>query len=88
MNVKHTPGPRCSECSWIDESDSVAKTSFRGVGLCPLHAAAPRLLRALERIAYEPQGHPEASHSEVLSAVVNIAREAIAKAEAEKTVRP
>lgn len=43
--------------------------------------AAPELLEALKRIAFEPIGHPEASHQEVLDGVVHIARAAVAKAE-------
>ena len=39
---KHTPS-RCTECKWVDEADSVAGTSFKGVELCPLHKAAPSL---------------------------------------------
>jgi hypothetical protein len=45
--MSHTPEPRCSECRWIHEADSVLGTSFMGVGLCPLHAAAPALREAL-----------------------------------------
>jgi len=37
-----------------------------------------RLRLALERIAYEPQGHAEASHAHVLTAVECIAKEALA----------
>ena len=45
--TQHTPGPRCSVCSWVHEADSVAGTSFQGVGLCPLHAQAEALREAL-----------------------------------------
>ena len=45
----NTPEARCTKCRWIHEADSVAKTSFMGVGLCPLHAAAPELLEAAKR---------------------------------------
>jgi hypothetical protein len=47
--MAQTPGPRCKECTWIHEADSTAGTSFQGVGLSPLHAAAPELLAALRR---------------------------------------
>lgn len=39
------------------------------------------LLKALKRIAYEPQGDSEASYRNVLEAVTEIAKQAIAKAE-------
>lgn len=42
-----------------------------------LFSAAPALLEALERIAFEPQGPSDASHAEVLQAVTDIARAAI-----------
>jgi len=82
--AKHTPGPRCTKCQWVHEADSVAGTSFQGVGLCPEHAAAPELLAALETI-----------HSILAGAMCNptlidrgfligIARAAIAKAKKEK----
>ena len=48
--VKHTPGLRCKNCRWINEADSIKGTSFMGVGLCPLHAAAPDLLDASKKI--------------------------------------
>lgn len=41
---------RCKQCWWIHEADSTAGTSFRGVGLCQLHAAAPELLEALKEL--------------------------------------
>ena len=40
--------PRCSDCQWVHESDSVAGTSFMGVALCPNHAAAPQLVEAMQ----------------------------------------
>ena len=42
--TQHT---RCSNCRWVHEADSEQGTSFMGVELCPLHAAAPELLEAL-----------------------------------------
>ena len=42
--------PRCKDCKWIHEADSVKGTSFMGVELCPRHAAAPAMLNALELI--------------------------------------
>jgi len=48
--TKHTPGPRCTECRWVHEADSIAGTSFQGVELCPKHAAAPKMLEALKSI--------------------------------------
>lgn len=45
---KPAPASRCSKCVWIHEADSIAGTSFLGVGLCPLHSAAPDLLAACE----------------------------------------
>jgi hypothetical protein len=47
----HTKGPRCTKCVWIHEADSTAGTSFQGVGLCPLHAAAPELLALVRAYA-------------------------------------
>lgn len=47
-----------------------------------LFRAAPDLKKALQEIAFEPQGHPEATHAEVLEAVMQIARDALAKTEA------
>lgn len=46
--------PRCSECQWVHEADSVAGTSFLGVGLCQLHAAAPRMRDALRAFLRAP----------------------------------
>ena len=40
--------------------------------------ALPELLRALWRVGHEPIGHPEASHSEVLTQATDIAREVLA----------
>lgn len=39
---------RCRNCKWVHEADSVEKTSFMGVELCHLHAAAPDLLEQLK----------------------------------------
>lgn len=50
MDSKHTPEKRCNKCRWIHETDSVAGTSYMGVGLCTLHAAAPDLLAALKEL--------------------------------------
>lgn len=47
----------------------------------PLVAAAPDLLAALKRIAFEPFGPSDASHAEVLRDIEAFAKEAIAKAE-------
>ena len=43
---------RCADCRWIHESDSVAQTSFRGVGLCERHEAFDELLEASKK-AYQ-----------------------------------
>jgi hypothetical protein len=45
-----------------------------------LISTAPDMLAALETIAFKPIGHADASHKEVLDAVVEIARAVIAKA--------
>lgn len=45
-----------------------------------LIAAAPDLLQALERIAFEPFGPADATHEQVLAAVTEFARTAIKKA--------
>ena len=47
-----------------------------------LFRAAPDMREALRKIAFEPHGHPEATHAEVLEAVTQIARDVIAKTEA------
>lgn len=41
-----TQSRRCQKCKWVHEADSTAGTSFMGVELCPLHAAAHDLLDA------------------------------------------
>lgn len=46
-----------------------------------LNAAAPAMLAALRRIAFDPIGAPDASHESVLEGIVEIAKAAIAKAE-------
>jgi hypothetical protein len=45
-----------------------------------LIAAAPDLYETLRKIAFDPIGHPEASDSEILNAITELARAAIAKA--------
>jgi hypothetical protein len=50
-----------------------------------LRAEKAELLAALERIANEPIGPPEASAAEVLAAVVEIARAAIARTRGERS---
>lgn len=45
-----------------------------------LIASAPDMLRALERIAFEPQGPADATDRHVLDACVEIAKEAIGRA--------
>ncbi len=55
MENKIGAGPvasRCSNCRWVHEADSTAGTSYMGVALCPLHAAAPDLLRRLAHAFY------------------------------------
>ena len=47
---------RCKECRWIHEADSVAKTSFMGVGLCPAHAASSDLLKVILLIQEKTPG--------------------------------
>lgn len=51
---------------------------------CTLHSAAPELLEALKKIAFEPLGDPEATHAEVLNSVEAIARRAIAAVDCTK----
>jgi hypothetical protein len=84
MNTKHTPAPRCTDCKWIHEADSVKGTSFMGVELCPRHAAAPELLEALEDVTaslamylFQEGGTDKLRESRTLFA----ARAAIAKAQ-------
>lgn len=81
MTTKHTPKPpsRCSKCEWIHEADTVRGTSFQGVGLCPLHAAAPEMLEALKRL------HAVTKHfglgNDAWTADIKCVEDAIAKAE-------
>lgn len=83
---KHTKGPWIVEpgvhgarIHTADGEDMVAE------GICNasdarLVAAAPELLEALRRIAYEPFGPSDATHEQVLDAITELARAAIAKA--------
>lgn len=48
--------------------------------LSACQATIAELVTALERIAFEPQGHAEATADQVLDAVTTIARAALAKA--------
>lgn len=43
-----TPEVRCAKCQWVDETDTDAGTSFRGVRLCDEHASAQDVLVALK----------------------------------------
>jgi hypothetical protein len=88
--AKHTPGPwksnGANQVFGGAYSGLIATvTSTANPEICEadarLIAAAPELLEALKRIAYEPQGKADASHAEVLKAVEKIAKQAIAKAE-------
>lgn len=88
---KHTPGPwhvvgpdptkRNPHVGlWLVESDQINVANHCTYADACLLAAAPDLLAALRRIAYEPFGHPDASHREVLDAITEFARTAITKA--------
>ena len=86
-----TPESRCTDCRWVDEADSEAGTSFKGVALCPLHGAAPRLLSALKSLAAWhdhpaltglPDGYPVADWAPSFDETVSMTHAAIAKAEA------
>lgn len=89
---KHTPGPWTIQppmiqrtprwliigCGKVVADCGLSETVPHDARLI---AAAPDMLEALKRIAYEPQGRSDASHADVLGAVEKIARAAIAKAE-------
>jgi hypothetical protein len=80
--MAHTPGPRCTECTWIHEADSTAGTSFQGVGLCALHASAPELLAALKyALVQVAQDNNERSLPIEHRQTENMIRSAIARAE-------
>lgn len=49
-NEDQTTVPRCTDCKWVHEADSVKGTSFMGVELCPKHAAAPAQIEKLLKI--------------------------------------
>ena len=78
--TQHTPEPRCSNCQWVHEADSEKGTSFRGVKLCPLHAAAPELLEALAEINALTFALGGSSHSTTLDRITTIIARTIAKA--------
>ena len=44
------------------------------IELCPLHAAAEGMLAFVRRVAFEPIGHAEASHAEILAMLTAEAR--------------
>jgi hypothetical protein len=71
---------RCTKCVWVHEMDSTAGTSFFGVGLCPLHASAPDLLKAAKEIkAWIEKANPE--HVQGTAYIELALMDAIAKAE-------
>jgi hypothetical protein len=65
--------PRCPLCGNYSPGNANVR----------LIAAEPDLLATLEVIANKPIGTPEATHREVLNAIVGLARDAIAKARGE-----
>ena len=80
---KWTPGPWKADdtrviCSLDDCVDAWVATVCTPAD-ASLIAEAPNLVAALEKIAYEPFGHPEASCREVLQAITDCARAALAK---------
>ena len=76
--TQHTPRPRCTNCRWVHEADSEAGTSFQGVELCQLHAAAPELLEACKLALYfvEASGNPEGHTASELRSAIAKATEA------------
>ncbi len=91
MENKHTPGP------WrlwkhMDPAQPHAIIAMEGDPICELNAwnreanaaliaAAPEMLEALRKIAFEPIGPSDITHADMLDIVVEIARNAVAKAE-------
>lgn len=71
----HTPGSTCNDCG-----NGLGRNST--VYLCPLHAAAPALLEALERMEWEFT-RTAAPNGENLSIIAE-ARAAIALAKGDK----
>lgn len=86
MKAKTTQD-RCGKCVWVHEADSKAKTSFLGVGLCPLHAAASDLLKVAKGIIADKElsdEHDPGGESGPGQELVAMASAAIAKAEVEE----
>jgi len=75
---------RCSNCQWVHEADSKQGTSFQGVELCQLHAAAPELLEALRLVEQTvlsiPGFVPAGAGTGKVDKILKAARAAIAKA--------
>lgn len=67
---KERAQPRCTDCKWVHEADSIKKTSFMGVGLCPLHAAAPELLEALKLVFNEFEADIQTGHRAEIRALI------------------
>jgi hypothetical protein len=59
------------------------ETWDRQIAYARLIAAAPDLLEALKKIAFEPIGKSDATYREVLCGIEEIAKQAITKAEVE-----
>lgn len=98
----HTPGPwHITECHRDMEPRINASTAYGEIAVAKvclfgtpataanarLIRAAPELLEALRKIAFEPFGNPEASDRHILDAITEFARGAIAKAESSPVAR-
>lgn len=90
MSTKHTPGPwhwygaRSQRHLHDSNSNSFAQVSMPNSAAyhadAKLIAAAPEMAEALRKIAFEPFGAAEASDRQVLDAITELARAALAKA--------
>src|SRR4030095_313126 len=84
LNVMENKSAATSNGGAMSERFQIHKTERLEQDVPYYKAHAERLAEALRRIAYEPQGAADASHAEVLRAVENIAREALAQSEGAK----